>query len=561
MSIVTGPKIRHKVPRRVGPGSGGTSKEIAREDLSRGVIVTEIDHRLAWVLSVAFMATIVLLPLAQATIELFRQGDIQTFRVFSRLPTPTNLVAFEAELSRRSIAQKAVQPRLQLSLSRYLGFGTTNVILGRNGWLFYQPGIELVTGPGLLDRDRLALAKRELIDAGEVKPSPDPRPAIRAFNEDCRKAGVHLVVMPVPEKAMLQPKELTARLDRKTPRTVPANIDYARILDELRRDGVDVFDPSPKRLNPREPARFLRQDSHWKPEWMEDVARDLSEHLKSRIPSLRVPTRSWWLERREVSRVGDIVDMLKLPAGQQLYLPQTVMIHRVLDASNGRLWQPSAEADVLLLGDSFSNIYCTPDLGWGESAGLPAQLARFLKRDVDVIARNGSAATATRRELARRSQPLKGKTVVVWEFAARELMHANWEVVSIAASRPETAVTQTVTAQAESTGTIVLEATIVATSRVPQSYAVPYKDCLTCSKLRVDRVVNGDFQDDHVIAVFWGMRDNVRLPAADYAPGKRVRLNLVPMRQAPHTLRTARIADDLDDVERRPYYVVEERSL
>ena len=29
---------------------------------------------------------------------------------------------------------------------------------------------------------------------------------------------------------------------------------------------------------------------------------------------------------------------------------------------------------MLLLGDSFSNIYCTTDLGWGEAAGFPAQL-------------------------------------------------------------------------------------------------------------------------------------------------------------------------------------------
>ena len=101
----------------------------------------------------------------------------------------------------------------------------------------------------------------------------------------------------------------------------------------------------------------------------------------------------------------------------------------------------------------------------------------------------------------------------------------------------------------------------MATSRVPQPYAVPYKDCLTCSKLRVDRVVGGAFKDNHVIAVFWGMRDNVRLPAADYSLGKRLRLNLVPMRQAPSALRTARIADDLDDAQGRSYYVMEERPL
>ena len=140
-------------------------------------------------------------------------------------------------------------------------------------------------------------------------------------------------------------------------------------------------------------------------------------------------------------------------------------------------------------------------------------------------------------------------------------MHANWEVVSMVASHTENSARRVAKAAAESAGPIVLEGTIVATSRVPQPYAVPYKDCLTASKLRVDRVLNGEFKDDYVIGVFWGMKDNVRLPAADYSHGKRHRLNLVPMRQAPGTLRTARIADDLDDVERRPYYVMEERPL
>ena len=148
-----------------------------------------------------------------------------------------------------------------MSLSGLLGFGTTNVILGRDGWLFYRPGIELLTGSGLLDPGRLAVAKRELIEAGEANPSPDPRPAILAFQEDCRKAGVHLVIMPVPDKTMLQPAELSARAKRRAPSGVPANVDYARMLDQLRSAGVDVFDPSPKKLIPGEttalsPPRF-----------------------------------------------------------------------------------------------------------------------------------------------------------------------------------------------------------------------------------------------------------------------------------------------------------------
>ena len=168
---------------------------------------------------------------------------------------------------------------------------------------------------------------------------------------------------------------------------------------------------------------------------MEEVAHGLAEHLKGRGPVLADrASRSWRTTEAEVRRVGDIVNMLQLPEGQRLYPPQAVTIHRVLDASSGQPWGLRAEADVLVLGDSFSNIYGRPDLGWGESAGFPAQLARLLGRDVDVIARNGSGATETRRELARRPSPLAGKSVLIWEFAARELMQGNWEVVPLPAS-------------------------------------------------------------------------------------------------------------------------------
>jgi hypothetical protein len=126
---------------------------------------------------------------------------------------------------------------------------------------------------------------------------------------------------------------------------------------------------------------------------------------------------------------------------------------------------------------------------------------------------------------------------------------------------PMPATRQPTQAQPDQRVPILLEATIVATSRVPAPFAVPYKDCLTYVKLRVDRVVNGTCHDTHVIAVFWGMKDNVRLPAADYGAGKRLQIKLLPLRKAPVNLSTVRSADDLDDYEHQPYYVLEEQGL
>jgi len=105
---------------------------------------------------------------------------------------------------------------------------------------------------------------------------------------------------------------------------------------------------------------------------------------------------------------------------------------------------------------------------------------------------------------------------------------------------------------------LLIEGTVQATSRVPKPYSTPYKDCLTYSKLHVDRIIEGSYPDKQMIVAMWGMKDNVLLPAAHYTTGQRVRFRVLPLRQAALDLRTVRCADDLDDYEHRPYLVQEE---
>ncbi len=129
----------------------------AQDDLSRGILTTEIHPLLARVLTIGFLALIVAVPVIQTTLELVRRSRIQALTVFTRVPTRANLDEFEKDLTRQSFARQIVKPRMQLNLSRDLGFGSTQVILGREGWLFYRPGVDWLAGPGLLDATRLAL--------------------------------------------------------------------------------------------------------------------------------------------------------------------------------------------------------------------------------------------------------------------------------------------------------------------------------------------------------------------------------------------------------------------
>jgi len=88
---------------------------------------------------------------------------------------------------------------------------------------------------------------------------------------------------------------------------------------------------------------------------------------------------------------------------------------------------------VLLLGDSFTNVYSLGSMGWGESAGLAEHLSRALGRPLDRIVQNDDAAYATRMMLrqqsANASDRLAGKRVVIYQFAARELAFGDWRIL------------------------------------------------------------------------------------------------------------------------------------
>jgi alginate O-acetyltransferase complex protein AlgJ len=108
--------------------------------------------------------------------------------------------------------------------------------------------------------------------------------------------------------------------------------------------------------------------------------------------------------------------------------------------ADGQPWQPSETADVLLLGDSFTNIYTQEPMGWGAAAGLAPHLALALGRPVDVLARNDAGAYATRKLLAEAlaagEDRLAGKRVVIWELAARELAVGDFQPFDYTLGRP-----------------------------------------------------------------------------------------------------------------------------
>jgi alginate O-acetyltransferase complex protein AlgJ len=411
---------------------GGPTDPSHDERLKRGIIDTDVSRAVSGAMTVLFLFLLYSVPVGQVVLEKARGDDVTVFDLFRHLPTKERLRQFEDDLEQASRAKELVQPRFQWLLTRAGRVGNKLAVVGRGGFLFYRPGVSFVAGPGFLQPDVLRTRKKAALDSGDPPLEPDPRAAIVAFARALADRHIKLLLLPVPDKAMLQPLELHGRGERSE-MPVPRNPDWGRFAQEMADQGVSIFDPTPSVLLRHELPRFLVQDTHWTPQWMQEVAEALALFV-NRTAALPPPDPAPVLreQRQEVERVGDVADMLKLPDGQTLFSPQHVTVTQIQDEA-GAPWEPDPKADVLLLGDSFTNVFSLEPMGWGEAAGLAPHLARALGRSVDVVAQNDSGAYATRQALARDLQAgedrLAGKRVVIWEFASRELAVGDWKKI------------------------------------------------------------------------------------------------------------------------------------
>jgi hypothetical protein len=340
----------------------------------------------------------------------------------------TGLSAFERALENESLLARSLRPPAQFVMTGWLGAGNERVYPGRDKWLFYRQDVDYVAAPGFLERAQI---RRRVKAAPEwtAPPEPDPRGAIVRFKKDLEARGIALVVMPTPLKPGVHPERLARRYADVT--AVLQNSSYRAFVEDLRREGVLVFDPSEGLAAARRSGpQYLVTDTHWRPETMELVAEMLGRFIAAAVGLPAAVDPGYRIERLEVGNTGDVARMLDLPEDSRLFPTEAVWLRRVLHP-DGLPWRPSPDADVLLLGDSFTNIYALESMGWGTSAGLAEQLSYTLRRPVDRIVQNDEGAFATRAMLQRDPGRLAAKRVVVYQFAARELVFGNWKVIPI----------------------------------------------------------------------------------------------------------------------------------
>jgi alginate O-acetyltransferase complex protein AlgJ len=430
--------------------------------------------------------------------------------------------SYEKALEEDSFIARAALPRTQALTAEYLGLGNEQVYLGRQGFLFYQPDVVYLTGPGFLNPTVLQKRARSGDSSASKAIQPDPVKAITQFGEQLKDLGIHLIVMPVPVKPMIEPELLSPAY--QSPSDSLQNPSYAAFLAAIRKAGIDFLDVSQALADDKRAtgqSQFLRTDTHWTPEAMEAAAALLAAKIRALGFTEAVEPLEMIRSTQVIRGEGDITTMLKLPKPSHLFPKETVTIHPVL-LPDGKPWSADARAPILVLGDSFFNVFSLAGMGWGASAGFVEQLSYTLREPVDAILRNDAGAFATReilgQELARGRDRLHRKRVVVWEFAMRELASGTWDLVSLK-TRAQNETRFLVLRPRER---LTAKATIENIGTLPHPGTTPYKDFLTAFHLTKisDEPAKG------AIVYLQTMKNHELTPAARLKPGDRISLLL-----------------------------------
>ena len=250
-------------------------------------------------------------------------------------------------------------------------------------------------------------------------------------------------------------------------------------------------------------------------------------------------SEAWRVGTNRITSAGDLG--LLLEGRTDGKWQETIAVHPVRKGDGSR-WQPDRSSPLLLLGDSFTNVFSLPELGWGEEAGLAETLSQSLGFAVDCLSRNAYGASASRAALGREAGRLDGKKVVVWQLAARELSFGSWWRIGLPREGEEDAA-------AASMGTIEIEGTLAEVAEMPDLARTPYRQAVMEFRLTgVKSSASG--VPDEVVLLGMGVLDRVPTPIAKWKVGRRVKLRVKAWRSVEERFgRLPRIGLDDPDLE------------
>ena len=179
----------------------------------------------------------------QVALDLREGRSVQALDVFRHAPTQENLRLYEADLEKLSHVARWIRPRMQAFQCRLFGDAGEKGLAGKDGWLFYRPGVQYL-----------------------VEPCPsldEPLRAITAFRDALAERGIRLVVVPAPGKASVYPERLARRAARSAQPVSAHTERLIRALEARDIEVVNLFDVyAAAKRESGDNALYLTQDTH-----------------------------------------------------------------------------------------------------------------------------------------------------------------------------------------------------------------------------------------------------------------------------------------------------------
>ncbi|WP_158409181.1 alginate O-acetyltransferase AlgX-related protein [Fimbriimonas ginsengisoli] len=296
-------------------------------------------------------------------------------------------------------------------------------VAGTDGWLFFVPELRYLTAGEFWGPNAAKVSHATSAAAA------DPLPAILDFKAQCAKAGVDLLIVPVPAKAAIYSDMLVGG---KAPNS-STRIDSAQaaFLAKLTASGIKTLDLTPifqtYRKNHPSDLLYAKTDTHWSGNGIAVAADAIAAQIKGQ-PWYKGVAKSKFTPTLKTITVstGDLAGMISgaKPGPEKIRL--TVVKKGSASVASDR------KSPLVLLGDSHNLIFSTGGDMLAENAGFPENLALRIGFAPDVVAVMGSGATPARINLARRGDNLAGKKMIVWVFSSREFTEGQgWRKVPV----------------------------------------------------------------------------------------------------------------------------------
>jgi hypothetical protein len=310
------------------------------------------------------------------------------------------------------------------------------VIKGVDPWLFFTPELRALTVGPFWGANAAAVSRSTNLQFA------DPLAAIIDFNEQLKREGIELLLVPVPAKAAIYPEMLIAGVKSESP-AVRIDTSHVEFYKVLKQQGVNVLDlhaEFEKQKSLAGEPLYCRTDSHWSGWGVQVAAKAIAGQIKNRPWYSKQPaqekraTGSIETEPLQLQITGDLAVL----ENEQHPAIETLQVKRVRVKAGSELRPIPTDADspVLLLGDSHTLVFHDPLL-FAESSGLVDHLAHHLELPLDLIGVRGSGANAARISWRRRPDPLKGKKLVIWCFSFREFTENTDGWKKIAVKKPQ----------------------------------------------------------------------------------------------------------------------------